>query len=876
MKPTFVLIDSYSIIHRAYHAYPDTLSNSKGELTNAVFGFTAILLSVIKDLKPDYIAAFFDHPKPTIRHQKFSDYKKNRKPPDNNMIVQIPRIKEILESFKIPIFEIPGFEADDLIGTFENSNQAKDLQKIIVSGDKDMFQLVDGDTSVFMSGFHFNKSKLYKTKDVIEKMGIKPEQVIDYKALRGDPSDNIPGVLGIGDAGAIALIKEFKTVENLYKKLDKVSSRYQKKLEDGYELAQISKELATIIKDVPVQFDLKQCRWGDFEFSKVKNIFSELEFRSLMKKLFDLEAERQALPGLLTMIDEKKSDIKISTNSTKQNLEKIKKQKKLIYLLETKGENSIDIEPVKLFICFENSISEIQKEEINLYKEMFEDENIEKISYDVKSSIHGLSNLGIDFNGKIFDIMIAGYLLQAGMGKTGLTDLIFNFLGDYAVFAKDSDGIKKAGFLVKLHNCMIEKFEKEDKKESSLLSLFEEIEMPLIPVLAKMEKEGVEVDKIKLEKLSEEVNKEILKNEKEIFDLVGHEFNINSPKQVSQILFEELALPSPRKTKSGNFTTGAGVLEQLKGTHPIIEKILVFRENSKIKSTYTDSLLKIINEKTGRIHTSYNQAVTSTGRLSSTEPNLQNIPVSSEIGMRVRSAFVAKKGYKFVSFDYSQQELRILAHFSNEKTLIETFQQNGDVHALTASKIFGKDISQITKEERRAGKTINFGIIYGMGAQGLVSRLNISFEEATEFIDLYFASFPKIKEYFNEYLDKVKKEGFAYTMFGRKRNASGLNSKNFFQRNAVVREIINFPMQGTASDIMKLAMIKVSQYLDKKDNKKIKMLLQVHDELIFEVENDVDLEKFSKEIDRIMEQTVMLKAPLRVDVKVGGNLAEVK
>lgn len=898
-KKRFVFIDSNSIIHRAYHAYPPQLATSKGEQTNAIYGFTAILLKAIEELKPDFIICVFDiEDKPTIRHKKFPDYKGHRKPVEEELLKQIPRIKEIVKAFNIPILEIEGYEADDIIGTLEIHKDVKPLEKIIVTGDQDIFQLVDYDTEVFLSGRNFRDSKLYGPSDVKKKVGISPEQIVDYKALYGDPSDNIPGVKGIGKQGAVYLLKRYKSLDGIYKNIDKVEGRYKRKLVEGRDDALLSRDLATIIKDVPVDFDLKSGRWADFQVEKVRAIFQELEFRSLLKRLNktinigDSSLGSTEIPKgnkqKTTVIQDKEAFMKF--------LKKVEGVEIVAIDLDDFNESPLKSKPSFILLTWGKGIFCIDvslDKEVSLWKKfvnILESGKVLKVGYNLKPIIQIFENIGIKLGGISFDIMIGAHLSQGG-GRINFEELAFNYLGevinrDDKLTLLDQDlkrikeRAKEIGIIWQLYKRIGNKSTNikvtKDTKEWNAQRLNDEIETPLIPVLAEMERAGIRVDKRYLKKFSSDLRMEIRKEEKKVFNIVGHEFNLSSPKQVGEVLFDELDLPKPPRTKSGNYCTHVGVLKNLIGTNPIIEHILSFRELSKLESTYTSSWLEAINEDTGRIHTTYNQVGTVTGRFSSQDPNMQNIPIAKDLGKKIRKAFVPERGAYLISCDYSQQELRILAHLSNEQKLIDAFNEGIDVHRLTAANIFGKGINKVTKKERDIGKTINFSIMYGMGAYGLSSLLKISFEEASDFIVKYFDNYSSVKDYFDGYIEEAQNRGYAETMFGRIKNTTLLKSSGGIARNAILRETINFPIQGSAADMMKLAMVKVFKLIKRRYAKKAKMILQIHDELIFEFKNSKERRKeFIDEVKSVMEEVVSLKVPLEVQCTVGKNLMEV-
>jgi DNA polymerase-1 len=898
-KQRFVLIDANSLIHRAYHAYPPQLSTSSGIQTNAIYGFSFLLLKIVEDLEPDFLICCFDTRKPTFRHEKYDGYKATRKPVDKELLNQFPLIKKVLKAFDITVLELEGYEADDIIGTLENDKKIKKYQKIIVTGDQDLFQLVDSDTLVYLSGRNFKDSRLFSSREVKEKLGIKPSQIVDYKALWGDPSDNIPGVPGIGKLGALKLMEKYKRLDKIYKNIDNIENRYKNKLEKGKESARMSKELAQIVKNVPIKYELEKCRWGIYNLDDVDDVFKEFEFRSLLNKLTRLEnkspVKDENEKRIVTGKNEKTVSIR-TKEDLKAFLEKLKKQKIVAFALNYEG-TSIDIKPVSFAFSWNGKASyhfEIGllkngnsfTQEGKLLVSILEDENIKKIGFDIKLSIHCLRNFDVNLKGINFDVKIAAYLLQGGTGSVNLEDLAYNYL------KKSID--KQSGLQISmtsnlpqelsievytiwsLYQEFLEKLDEYSKNRVwNLKKLFEEIEMPLLPILAEMEVHGISIDEKYLKDFTKKLDGKIRQIQKRTFDCIGHEFNLNSSQQVSQVLFEELDLPKSRRTRGGRYSTRAGVLEELRGTHPVIECMLEYRELSKLRSTYTDALLEAVNSRTGKIHTTFNQTVTATGRLSSSDPNLQNIPISSDLGKQIRKAFIPSMGSCLISFDYSQQELRILAHLARERNLIEAYDKDIDVHKATASKLFGKKVKDITKRERGIAKTINFAVMYGMGPRGLAASLSISFEEAQRFIQMYFEEYSAIREYFDNYIAEARKRGFAETLFGRRRIATGLTASNTAYQRASIRELTNFPIQGSAADMMKLAMIRVAHLIDSEFSKYAKMILQVHDELNFEYKGKQKLSEFKQRVKEEMENVYPLKVPLKVEVFEGKNMYEI-
>ncbi|MBU0975675.1 MAG: DNA polymerase I [Patescibacteria group bacterium] len=897
-KKRFILIDSNSLIHRAYHAYPAHLSTSKGEQINAVYGFTFLLIKVVEDLKPDYLVCAFDSLAPTKRHKVYKDYKAHRKPMEEELVAQLPKVKEVVEAFDIPVFKKDGYEADDLIGTIENDAQIKNMEKIIVSGDQDMFQLADDDTKIYLSGKSFSQSKLYGPDEVREKTGMKPNQIIELKALYGDPSDNIPGVKGIGKKGAEILIEEFGSIDKIYDNLDGVEKRFLKKLQDDKETAFLSRDLARIMRDVPIGFDLGKSQWRNLDIHKIRKLFRKYEFRSLLKKAEVIVGANDQVSGAGKLAKPRLSvslaKVQFIEKASDFNslLQQLAKQKVVAVFANSISDNCVEMLPQNLTLSLSRGTnytvgaSLITRDgkltsEGEMLRKIFINSSIMKVGYDIKDLIHCFRNLGISGLDNYYDIKIAAFLVQAGSGSVALKDLIFNYLGEVVEDPSQNlemgfGGRKEAGFLLQIYSIIKVKLtERKPKSRWGLSRLFGEIEMPLVKILADMEATGVAVDSEYLSKLSFNLARKINKVEKAIYSCVGHEFNLNSPKQVSEVLFKELDLSPSRKNKGGSYSTSAAVLEGLKGTHPVIDNLLVYRELSKIKSTYTNSLLECIDKNTGRIHTSFNLAVTSTGRLSSTNPNLQNIPIATNIGKKVRRAFVAEKGWKLISFDYSQQELRLLAHLSEDPNLWKAFAEDLDIHTHTAAGLFDKPSYKITKKERSVGKTVNFAVMYGMGSRGLSESLKISYEEAETFIKKYFEQYSDVKRFYDMYIGEVEKTGYAETMFGRRRSAAGLTSGNFFARKAVYRELINFPLQGSAADMMKLAMIETARLIDKKYKQVARIILQIHDELILEVKEEETKGTFAEEVKHLMQDICKLKVPIQVNYEIGDSLEEI-
>ncbi|MCA9382034.1 DNA polymerase I, partial [Candidatus Dojkabacteria bacterium] len=851
-KKLLALIDGHALIHRAYHAYPPNLKTSDGQLVNAVYGFTSMLLQLFQDMDPEYVVCCFDTPKPTFRHTRFAGYKANRTKPDDELISQFPLVKRVVEVMNIPIFSIEGYEADDMIGTIskqaEDSNS--DLKTIIVTGDHDTLQLVDENTFVWMPGKSFGDMKLMQRKNVIERYGFGPERIIDYKALRGDSSDNIPGVKGVGEKTATDLIKEYGDLDEIYKNIDKLKPRYQKLLSENYEEAVMSKELATIDVSAPIKFKLEDCLLKSFDRDEVMNLFKELEFRSLINKIPEsLDTEQASMFSKTSdksITNDSQEDIYKDSdyiladtpNSIKDLVEKIKKSGVFTFDTETDGLDNMNKKVVGISISLEqNEGTYIPVRSILLNGKLskvglelasvFSDETILKIAHNAKFDIHSLENIGIKVNGFYFDTMIAAYLASYGEGRIGLKELAFTKLGlvmeDFATLSdtksklasdipvekiykyacRDTDAtLRLYKYLAKkllteseinkkemdydfeelsLKEVVykLDKFVKTDLKSGhSILNLLFEIENPLIQILVDMERQGIKLDQDYLTDFGKEIEKKIGELEQEIYKSLGHEFNLNSPKQLSEVLFEELDLPKTKKMKTGSYSTNETYLSRMKDMHPMIPLVLEYRELYKLKSTYVDSLLKIASESNGRIHTTYNQTIAITGRLSSIDPNLQNIPTRTDLGNRIRDAFTSDEKKVLLGFDYSQQEMRILAHLSNDKDMIEAFNENVDIHTYTASQLFEKDIDKVEPHERAQAKTVNFGIIYGISAYGLSSRLEIPVELAGEFIEKFFESYTGIKLFYEELINNAKENLYAETLLGRRKNTAELLSSN--------------------------------------------------------------------------------------------------
>jgi len=848
------LLDGHSLAHRSFYALP-LLTTESGEYTNSVFGFARMLFKIIDEEKPDHIAVAFDLKGPTFRHEEYEDYKAGRKKTPDELIPQIDLIKEVLKSLNIPIVEKEGFEADDVIGTIAKEGSEKGIDVKIVTGDRDALQLIDEHINVIYTRKGITDIVEYNTEKVQEKYELEPRQLVDMKGLMGDNSDNIPGVPGIGEKTATKLLKEFDNMENVLDNIDQVSGKKRKEnLRKYSEQAKMSKKLGKIVTDVDVDLVFEDLRLEDPNFEEVINLFKRLEFNSLLDRFED-------------EIQEKLKELsynEIENNEDLGNLISKIENKKLFAFTINKNKN-------ELLIKLEDSICKFKP--FDQYKErfinIFENEEIKKLSFDSKKNVKYLKERDIEIRGLNFDPQLASYLLNPDETPLEIENMImreFNVSKDDLEQA-DNKEAQLLNYLYELNEVYTDKLKSRD-----LWDLYTNIELPLIKILAKMELNGIYADQEFLEKLSKEIGNKLSTIEEKTYELAGEEFNMNSPKQLGEILFEKLELPVIKKTKTG-YSTSIEVLEKLEGKHDIIPLIMDYRKYSKIKSTYIDPLLELINDQTGRIHTNFNQMVTATGRLSSTEPNLQNIPIRTEEGRKIRKAFIPEKeDWVLLSADYSQIELRVLAHISQDEQLIKAFSEGQDIHTQTASEVFEVPKKEVTSDLRRHAKVINFGIAYGMSSYGLAKDLEISNKEAEEYINKYFNRFPGVKKYMDDIVKKAKEAGFVRTIFDRMRYIKGINSSNYHRRSFAERAAINTPIQGSAADIMKIAMIEVYNALNTK-NTKTKMLLQIHDEIVFEVPKD-ELLQAAKLVKNKMEQAVDLDVPVIVDLKTGNNLKE--
>jgi len=911
-KPLLVLFDGNAIIHRAYHAFqtsrsPVRLTVSKtGEIVSAVYGFTQMLLKTLNELKPTHYAIAFDKKGPTFRHQLFDRYKAHRPPAPPELVSQIERVKQLVAAFRIPIFELDGYEADDILGTLSHQASQQDIDTIIVTGDADTMQLVSTHVKVLYPkpGRSFSDTTLYDESAVSNRYGVKPEQIADLKGLVGDPSDNISGVPGVGEKTAVRLLQQFGTVENIYQHIDEVTPpKIQETLRQHEEAARQSKHLATIVTGASVELNLDDCRTSQYNRETVNELFRELEFVSLRNRLPEIEAEEKvsAAPAEVKT-GPPQGDYRIVNNTTDLDklVNRLAEAKSFAFDLETTSLNprhadlvglSFSPAPAEAYYIpvGHTSLQAVeqlpQPQVIDRLKPVLEDRELAKLAHNSKYDMTVLAELGVSVNNLTFDTMVAAYLM--GEKSFGLKTLAFSRLNIDMTPITDLIGtgpkqlpmsqveIEKAAEYAcadaDMTHRLADLFGRE-LKEQGLWQLFSEVEMPLVPVLLRMERSGIALDKERLQAMSRELGGQISRLEEKIFSMAGHEFNINSPQQLGRVLFEELQIPTPRKGKS-KYSTEASVLEELK-EHEIIGLIQEYRQLSKLKSTYIDALPGLINAKTGRVHTSFNQTRTTTGRLSSSEPNLQNIPVRGEMARQIRCAFIAPRGSCLFAGDYSQIDLRALAHLSQDPELVRAFQQDEDIHAATAAQLFNVDRSQVTADMRRLAKTVNFGVIYGMSEYGLEQATELSREEAAQFIAAYFARYPRVKEYLESTKKQARDSSYVQTIMGRRRFIPEINSANRQVREAAERMAINMPVQGTSADIIKVAMINLGRELEKQHFKS-RMLLQVHDELIFEVP-DEEMKTVQQLVPQLMSVAVQLSVPLKVDTKQGQNWGEME
>jgi len=892
-QEVLLLVDGNALVHRGFHAIPH-LSNKKGEPTNGVYGFALLLLRALKEVKPQYVAVAFDLPEPTFRDKLYAEYKAKRVKAPDELYAQIPRVKELVRAFDLPVYEEKGYEADDIIGSLSAIGKKHDLKVVILTGDLDTLQLVDDSVSVFAPKQGLAETKIYDAAAIKERYGLLPEQLIDYKALRGDPSDNIPGVRGIGEKTASELLQKFGTLEKVYdyakgKDTKRISERVRTLLLEHEKDAELSKHLVRIVRTMKLSFDLKNLRLDGYDESKVYELFRELEFKSLLDKLPKTQNAAQLLEKRESNDNYQLLD---SAPEYEKFLDELQEQKEYALDTETTSLNPVAAQIVGIGFSWKNGkayyVPAAMVDE-RLKKILLSDHST-KVGHNLKYDYLVLKRNQISLGGAWGDTMIAAYLLspgsrnfdldslsfaEFGFRKTPITKLIGEgknqkSMADVPVADVADYCGEDADYTWRLYKKLLPRLE-----EMRLLEIFRDIEMPLARVLAEMEYRGIKVDASHLNGLSKKAEKEIEKLEQHIWKFAGAEFNIGSPLQLKEVLFEKLKIPTEnlKKGKTG-LSTAATELEKLRDLHPIVPLIFEWRELTKLKNTYLDTLPLLINPETGRVHTSYSQTIAATGRLSSSDPNLQNIPVRTEFGRGIRKAFIAEEGFVFLAIDYSQIELRLAAHLSKDRKMMEAFKNGEDIHTATAMEIFGiKDPKKVTDLQRRSAKTINFGVLYGLSAYGLTSRIpGVSQGEAQDFIDKYFSTYSGLTRYLEEVVADVRRRGYVKNELGRVRYFPEISSSQFQVRASAERAAINMPFQSLSADIIKMAMNKLSE-LGLTNDEDCRLLLQVHDELLFEVKKD-KVEKYAGEIAKIMTSVYKVSVPIEVEAKSGQNWEE--
>lgn len=927
------LLDAMALIYRAHFAFSkNPRINSKGLNTGIMLGFTNTLLEVLEKEKPTHIAVAFDTKAPTFRHVQFEAYKANRQEQPEDIEIGIPWVKKIVEAFDIPILELDGFEADDIIGTIAKKAERTSFQVFMMTPDKDYGQLVEDHIFLYKPAFMGNGVDVMGPKEVCAKWDIEHvDQVRDILGLMGDAVDNIPGIPGIGEKTAVKLLKEYGSIEELLKNTDKLKGKQKENVENFGQQGLLSKELATISLDVPVDFDEPALKYNGPKEDQLKALFAELEFRALTQRVFGESIKKPKINvseqlGLFTgPADEAEEDIEVVAEenplpaiqlhdnilTTAHDYHKVDGEEDILELigyLEKQDEFCFDTETTALnpneaelvglsfayvageafYIPFPADQEEAKKK-LELFRGVFENEEITKIGQNVKYDLLVLRNYGMRVKGKLYDTMLAHYLIEPE-GKHSMDWLAQQYLNYKPVSIESLIGKKgkNQGNMRDVDEDEVTAYAAEDSditlklkhtfdpiiKENGLEKLLHEVENPLIRVLTAMEFEGVKIDTESLAEMSQVLDEESKSIEKRVFELAGEEFNLASPKQLGEILFVKLALdPKAKKTKTGQYATGEEILSKMAGEHEIAAAILEYRQVVKLKSTYVDALPTMINPKTGRVHTTYNQFVAATGRLSSINPNLQNIPIRTERGREIRKAFVPRDAdHVILAADYSQIELRIMAAFAKDESMMDAFKNGRDIHATTAAKIFQVPLDEVTSDMRRKAKTANFGIIYGISVFGLSQRLSIPRSEAKEIIDSYFKEFPAVKQYMDDAIEKARKQEYVEAILGRRRYLRDINSRNMTMRGFAERNAINAPIQGSAADMIKVAMIQVYDWMVK-EKLKSKMILQVHDELVFDAHKD-EVELLKNEIPKIMINAVKIAVPLEVEVGIGQDWLE--
>lgn len=899
MKKKLFIIDGHALCYRAYFAFiRNPLINSNGQNTSAIFGFARMLLKLIKEQSPDYLAVAFDPPVKSFRFRLYEEYKANRQKMPDDMRSQVEEIKTMVQKLGLPLLMFNEFEADDILGTVAEKYSSKDVEVYLVTGDKDAYQLVHDNVRIYSSTKGISEYEVYDREGVINKVGLPPEKIIDYMALMGDASDNVPGIKGIGEKTALKLITEYGTLENLFDHADSIKGKTGELIKSGRDSAMLSRELVTIRRDVPIELKIDEFTFKGLDPDTAASYFNGLEMSSIVSEFFQ-GGEKKSAPEPVA----EKKDYRIIR--TEKDLDR------MISDIEKAGIVSVDTETDSLQPVEANLVgmSFSIKEQAGWYlpvmsrglfsedyldssvsipkiKPLLENPDIKKIGQNIKYDLLVLRRAGIELRGIVFDTMIASYLINPSERRHNMDDLAEEYLKYKTITYKELTGTGKnavpitevpldrlaeyatedADITLRLHNVL-----KPLLKRDELVDLFDKIEMPLMEVLAEMEYTGVKIDTKHFEKMKKDTAARLTEVEKSIYSLAGQEFNINSTRELSSILFDKLGLKTVKKTKTG-FSTDIQVLETLQGSHEIIDHLIQYRTLSKLQSTYIDTLPKLISAVTGRIHTSYNQTVAATGRLSSSDPNLQNIPVRDDFGRQLRKGFVPDKGFVMMSADYSQIELRLAAHYSNDANMLAAFRDGIDIHNMTASSVFGVSFEQITPDMRRQAKIINFATIYGVSPYGLSQQAEISMKDAAEFIKRYFETYPGFRNYIDTTIEFARRNGYVTTLMGRRRPVPEINSDTVFRREGAERVAINTPLQGTSADLIKIAMINISRLLSDRKMKS-RMIMQVHDELVFEVHED-ELDAMKQIVKEKMETAIKLNVPIVVEIGTGKNWDE--
>jgi len=927
-KKELVLIDGHALAYRAFHALPADMKTSQGELTNAVYGFTSMLLNVLQEERPTHIAVTFDKGL-TFRHEMYAEYKAHRAKMPEDMRSQMDRIRQVVETLDIPVFEQEGYEADDLLGTLARQAGTREIDTLIVTGDMDLLQLVDEHTRVLTSRWRFSDTVVYDPDGVQQRYGLAPAQLVELKALMGDKSDNIPGVPGVGEKTAVKLLQQYGSLKGIYEHIDEIQTRFRNKLQEGRDLAFLSHNLATIVREAPVELDLDACLVRPFDRQRVMDLFRQLEFRSLAQRVMELqeaqpaaatagiapqqlslfgEADTSPAPGGKTTTQQSPGadyQIVADEQALRQLVQQLADAPTLTLDTETTHTDAMQAKLVGIaltdapgrgyYVPVMAPSGDPQLPAgmvLQVLAPLLRDPQRPKYGHNLKYDLTVLERAGAHVQGLAFDTMIAEWLVNPASKNLGLKNLAWVRLAQQMTPITDLIGTGKGQLTmdqvpvvqaapyacadVDMTRRLVDVLEAE-LAEKHLRSLFDEVEMPLIPALAAMEMAGVRLDVEQLERMSGELSTRLNELEARIQEMVGYAINVNSTQQLSDALFQTLGLPSQglRRTKTGHFSTAAGVLERLRGKHPVIDLILEQRELSKLRSTYVDALPRMVNSETRRLHTSYKQTGTVTGRISSSNPNLQNIPIRRDLGRQVRRAFVAEPGWKLVAADYSQVELRVMAHISGDEGLLGAFARGEDIHASTAAAIMGVPLADVTTEMRRVAKAVNFGLSYGQTAYGLARTTGLTQAEAEDFIKAYFERFPRVREYIDTTKALATRQGYVETLLGRRRYFPELqpgSKATHNVRQAAERMAINAPIQGTAADIINIATIHLHRALRERDLG-ARMILQVHDELVVEApEGEVATVK--PLVREIMETAFELKAPLKADLTVGQNWEE--